>query len=472
MDTIKATAVNGETLELSPRLVGDFRKIFKGTLVQSGDGLYDEYRSVWNGMIDKRPCLIARCKNREDIIEAVKFARKNNLLVSLKSGGHHVSGRSLCDGGMVIDLSQMKKVKVDKENSTAIVEGGATLGDIDAETSKYGLVAPLGVVSATGVAGLTLHGGYGWHTRKHGLALDNIISAEVVTAGGKLVVASPDNNSDLFWAIRGGGGNFGVVTSFEFKLYPVESKVWMLLAIYPFSESKKCLEFMREYMPQAPDELTVIGVIWNAPEEKFIPEEFRGKPAFIFLGCYSGDLKKGEKVIAPFRNLDKLVADASQPTPFIDLQKFLDQDYPNGRLYYWKSAYINGLDDETIDTLIDFGAKRTSPLSSVDVWTLGGKAGRIDSDSSAFFQRNSPYMIGIEANWDDPDQSQPNIKWARDIYSDLTKNNGNALYLNFPGFGEEGEDLLKKAYGPNFQRLKEIKAKYDPDNFFKGFISI
>ena len=263
-----------------------------------------------------------------------------------------------------------------------------------------------------------------------------------------------------------------MVTSFEFKLYPMESKVWMLLTIYPFSESRKCLEFMRDYMPEAPDELSVIGVIWTGPNEDFIPPEYRGKPVFIFLGCYAGDLAAGEKAIAPFRKLDNLVVDGSDKTPFIELQKFLDQDYPNGRLYYWKSSYIEKLDDDAIETIIDYADKRPSLMSSVDIWALGGRAAKIDPDSAAFFHRKSPYMIGIEANWENQDQSQPNIDWARNIYSDLTKNNGNGLYLNFPGFGEEGDDLLKRAYGPNYKRLKEIKAKYDPENFFKGFISL
>lgn len=472
MEALTALKSNGEAVNLPYKSIDDLRKNFKGGLFHSGDDRYEECRLIWNGMIDRKPAIIARCKSADDVVAAVRFARQHDLLISVRSGGHHVSGKSICDKGMVIDLYDMRGVRVDKDRQTAMVDGGAKLGDIDKETHKYGLVAPLGVVSATGVAGLALHGGYGWHSRKYGLSLDNILSMEVVTADGKLVKASADENPDLFWALRGGGGNFGIVTSFEFKLYPIGSKIWQLFTFHPVSDSKKCLEFMRDYMPDAPDELSVIGVFWNAPDEEFIPEKYRGQPVFIFLGCYTGSLEEGEKAIAPFRKLGTPVADLSEPVSFVDFQQLLDEDYPDGRNYYWKSSYINKLDGNTIDMLIDYAAKRPSPINSLDVWALGGKMSRIDSDSAAFYQRKSPFMIGMEANWDDPAQTDANVKWARNVYDDLMKTNDIGLYLNFPGFGEEGDDLLRKTYGPNYDRLKEIKKKYDPDNFFKGFISL
>jgi hypothetical protein len=394
------------------------------------------------------------------------------MLVSVRGGGHHVAGRAVCDDGMVIDLSDMNSVHVNPEKATARVEGGATLGDIDHETSAFGLVAPLGVVSATGVAGLTLHGGYGWLTRKHGLALDNILSAEVVTADGKLVQTSANENPDLFWGIRGGGGNFGIVTSLEFQLYPIESNVWFLMTFYPFSKAREGLELMREVFRDAPEELGMIGVIWNAPEEEFIPVEYRGKPVFIFLGAYTGPLDEGEKVLKPFRKMGTPIADVSEPMPYKLIQQILDADFPNGRHYYWKSAYVNNLDDELIDLIVEHGSQRPSPITSIDVWALGGKANRIGPEETAFYQRNSPFLVNMESNWDNPHETDMNVEWTRKVYDDIVKRVDVGTYMNFPGFGEGGKEFFEKSFGPNYKRLQQIKAKYDPNNFFQGFVNL
>jgi FAD/FMN-containing dehydrogenase len=471
MSAVAAISANGRTINLEQQTIDGFQSKFKGNLLLATDPGYDESRAIWNGMIDKKPCLIAQCRDADDVMAAVNFARDNNLKFSIRGGGHHVAGKSICDDGLVIDLSLMNKVNVNPDKRTATVQGGAKLIDIDTETAKYNLFAPLGAVSDTGVAGLTLHGGYGWQTRKHGLSLDNISSVDIVTADGKLRRASEKENPDLFWAIRGGGGNFGVVTSFEFNLYPVDEKVWLLLTFYPVETARKALQAYREYMPKAPDELSSIALFWNAPAEEFIPENYRGQPVFIIAGCYTGSHDEAEKAIAPFRRIDTPIADVTSQMPFADIQKFLDADYPNGRHYYWKSAYLDELSDEMIDLLIEKAASRPSPLTSVDVWGLGGKASRIDPKSTAFYQRKAPFMISMESNWDNPSDGEKNVDWTRDFYNKVVEKTDIGQYLNFSGFGEEGDELLKKAYGPNYNRLKKIKAKYDPDNFFQGVLN-
>jgi len=472
MENINALTAALKDYVLPYEEIVEFKNAMRGDVLTAGDTAYDERRSIWNGMIQRKPSLIACCSGTADVVTAVKFARKHNLSFSIRSGGHHVSGKAVCDKGMMIDLSNMNYVTVNPSNRTAYVGGGATLGDVDHETQLYNLAVPLGAVSETGVAGLTLHGGYGHLSRRYGMSSDNLVAAEVVTADGKVVRASADENEDLFWALRGGGGNFGIVTSFEFKLYPVGPKMWLLFSMYPAEMGKKGLKFLRDHMEKAPEELMVICVYWNAPNEDFIPKKYRGKPVFIYLGNYSGPSDKGEKAIAPFRQLGETVADLSGEMPYEEIQRLLDPDYPDGRHYYWKSAYLNDLDDKTIDLLHEKAAQRPSQLSSLDVWSLGGQINKIDPASTAFSQRQAKYMIGIEANWDNPSESEANVNWARDVYKAIHTSKDAALYLNFPGFGEEGQDLLRKAYGSNYDRLKKIKAKWDPDNFFKGFIEL
>jgi hypothetical protein len=463
-------AASGECV-VSAEELNDFKNAMRGEVLCADDPGYGKKRAIWNGMIDRRPSLIACCSGTADVAAAVKFARKHDLSFSVKGGGHHVTGRAVCDRGLMIDLSNMRQVFVDAENKTAIVSGGATLGDIDHETQLYGLAAPLGVVSETGVAGLTLHGGYGHLSRRFGMASDNVIGAEVVTADGKVVWTDASHNEDLFWALRGGGGNFGVVTSFKFRLHQVGPKVWLLFSIYPAASGPQGLRLLREQIDKMPEEMMVIVIFWNAPDVDFIPEEHRGKPVFIFLGNYSGPLEDGQKVLEPFRTMGTPIADLSGPLPFEEVQRLLDPDFPDGRKYYWKSAYLNELDDRAIDILAAKAAQRPSPISSLDVWTLGGQINRVDPTGTAFPQRKAKYMIGIESNWDHPEESEANIAWARDVHKSVM-NGHKGMYLNFPGFGEEGQDILRNSYGPNYDRLKKVKAKWDPSNFFKGVIEL
>ncbi|MBN1362906.1 MAG: FAD-binding oxidoreductase [Sedimentisphaerales bacterium] len=456
---------------LSIRAIEKLGQALRGELIEPGDVGYDEARKVWNGLIDKWPVAIARCSGTADVMVCVNFAREHRMPFTVRGGGHNVAGRALCDGGLVIDLSAMRSVRVDPAARTVRAQGGATLGDIDHETQPFGLAVPLGLVSATGAAGLCLHGGAGWLTRRYGLTLDNLISVDIVTADGQLRRAGEKENADLFWAVRGGGGNFGVVTSFEFRAYPVGPEVWFLATLYPMSHAASLLKAVRDFAAAAPEEFGILASLWSAAPGSPISEQYRGAPVLAVLGCYSGPFEQGQAVIQPLRELAEPIADFSGPMPFAQVQTFLDADYPDGMLYYWKSAYLRRLDDEVINVLIDHAARRPSALSSLDVWFLGGAFGRVPPDKTAFARRDVPYVLGIEANWRESSQSDANIAWARAVY-DAAQPFAHGLYLNFPGFVEDGDKLLQGAYEANYPRLQSIKAKYDPDNLFQGALNI
>ncbi|HNY76879.1 MAG: FAD-binding oxidoreductase [Sedimentisphaerales bacterium] len=460
-----------ESTTLSDEAIQELCAALRGDVITAGDQAFDEARRVWNGLIDKRPALIARCAEAADVIAAVNFARGYGVPLSVRGGGHNVAGKALCDEGLVIDLSDMRGVHVDPATRVVRAEGGALLGDIDRRTQMFGLAVPLGVVSQTGVAGLCLHGGMGWLTRKHGLTLDNLIGVDIVTADGRLRRASATENPDLFWAVRGGGGNFGVVTSFEFRAHPIGPRVWFLAAMYPMPEATRILRFLEEFMREAPEELAVLGSLWTTPNDEPIPPEHRREPVIVLLGCYSGPFEKGEEAIRPLRELGEPVADLSGPMPFADVQTALDADYPDGRLYYWKSVYLPQFGEEIIDVLVEHAQKRPSPLTSIDIWFLAGAAMRVRPDQTAYARRDVPYAIGIESNWTDPAQSEDNVAWVRRLF-DALRPFSRGTYLNFPGFMEDADKLLQGAYGANYKRLQAIKARYDPDNLFKGALNI
>jgi hypothetical protein len=405
------------------------------------------------------------------VIAAVSFAKEHDLLLSVRCGGHNVAGQAVCNDGLVIDLSLMRRVLVDPVRRTVQVQGGATLGDIDRQTQKFGLAVPVGVVSATGIGGLTLHGGIGWLMRKHGLTIDNLLAVEIVTADGQLRRASETEHADLFWAIRGGGGNFGIVTSFEFRAHPVGPQVWFLVTIYPISKARQVLQFTRDFMAEAPEDLGLLATLWNAPNEEAVPQEYRQTPVVIVAGCYSGPPETAEQVIRPLREITTPIADLSRPMPFESVQTFLDADYPEGRLYYWKSAYLRELSEPALDLLIGQAAARPSPRSSLDLFFMNGAVNRVPADQTAFARRDMPYLVSIEANWTDPGQSDANIAWARNTFEDLQQF-AHGSYLNFPGFMEDADKLLQGAYETNYERLLAIKTKYDPDNLFHGALNI
>jgi len=471
MRTLNVLTSTERVSKLDESIVAHLKQSLRGELITQADPNYDKYRAIWNGMIDKHPSMIVRCAGQDDVITAVNFAKDHRLLLSVRGGGHNVAGKALCDDGLVIDLSCMRAVSVDPKSHTVQAQGGARLGDIDHETTPYNLAVPFGLVSQTGIAGLCLHGGMGWLTRKYGLALDNLLSVDIVTADGKLYRASESEHEDLFWAIRGGGGNFGIVTSFEFRAYPIPEQVWFAGPIYPVSQAKQVLQFVAGFMKDAPEELGLIAIFWNAPKHPRVPVEHQDKPVIIVAACYHGPFEKGEETIAPLRQIGTPIADLSEPMRFVDLQKFLDEDYPDGMLYYWKSLYLTHLDGDIFDRLIGHAALRPSPLSSIDVWFGEGASNRVAPDKTAFARRDAKYVLAMEANWTDPSRSEENIAWARKCFADMEPF-ARGSYLNFPGFIEDSEKLLKGAYEDNYERLRAIKAKYDPDNLFHGVLNI
>jgi FAD/FMN-containing dehydrogenase len=457
---------------VSAQDVAGFAGTLKGKVIGPDDEGFVDACALWNGTVTRRPRLIVRPNGVADVSAAVKFARTNTLPLSVRGGGHNVAGNALCDGGVVIDLSGMRSVRVDPEQRIARAEGGATLGDVDHDAQAHGLATPLGVVSRTGVGGLTLHGGLGFLTRRFGLSCDNLIGADVVTADGQVVRADLDQNADLLWALRGGGGNFGVVTALEYQLHPIGPDVWMFIVMYPMDQAASVFKFFREYMADAPDDLMAIAILWNSPHDESIPEEARNKPVAILAGMHSGPFAQGELAVAPFRQVTTPLVDFSGPMPFVAAQGLFDADYPNGRRYYWKSLYLDSLDDAAVSTLVDHARARPSLLSSVDVWALGGAMRREPKGGSAFSHRDRPFLLGIEANWNEAQDDAQNIAWARGLFADMGRFSRGGMYLNFPGQTEEGDALLRQSFGSSYERLQAVKAKYDPENLFRSTFNI
>lgn len=462
----------GLEVRVSERDIDGLEGRIHGALIRPRSPGYEEARRIWNGLIDRHPALIVRCGSEGDVATTVRFALDHGIELAVRGGGHNVAGRAISEGGLVVDLSPLRRVSVDARSRRALVAGGATLGDVNDATIPQRLAAPIGVVSDTGVAGLTLHGGYGWLSRRNGLALDNVLSARVVTADGRVHIASAEENPDLFWAIRGGGGNFGVVTSFEFRLHPVPDPVEFGLLIYPLDAAAQVLAAYRDHMPGAPDELGAIAVCWSAPPLPQLPEKLHGTPVLIVAAVWSGDPERADSALRPLRTAATPLADLTGPRSFADVQRFFDEDYPEGRLYYWKSIYLPDLPDPFLAREIEHAARRPSPLSSLDFWALGGAVARVPENATAFAHRSSPFLLGIEANWIDPARTNDNIEWARAAYRDAQTHGGGAVYLNFPGFVEEGEAQVRAAYGMNFERLRQAKARYDPHNLFRGNFNV
>lgn len=451
---------------LTDGAIDNFSAAFQGEVIRPTDAGYDGARAVWNGMIDKRPALIARCTGVADVIEAVNVARENDLLVAVRGGGHNVAGTAVCDGGIVIDLSPMKGVQVDPETRIARAEAGVTWAELDRKTQAFGLATPGGVVSDTGIAGLTLGGGIGWLRRKYGLSCDNLVSVDVVTASGEFLTASETENSDLFWGIRGGGGNFGIVTSFEYELHPVGPEIMFVFTLHPGEQAKEALQFYRDYCTNAPEEVTSFAILGTVPDEEIFPEKIHGRPYVLFAACYAGDVEDGRRIMQPLRDVTEPFIDFSGPMPYVEVQKILDEDYPDGMRYYWKSLYLDSLNDDVIDHLIEHAERRPSHLSTVDVWHMGGAVSRVGDDETAFSGRHAPYLLGAEANWEDPTTDDANVAWTRDCVADMQRFSDGSQYLNFPGFFEEGERGLRTTFGSKYERLVALKNKYDPTNLF------
>jgi FAD/FMN-containing dehydrogenase len=457
---------------LGAEAVEELGQRVRGALLRPGDDGYEEARTIWNGLIDRRPALVVQCSGAADVVDAVNFAREQNLLLSVKGGGHNVAGNAVNDGGLVIDLSGMRGVHVDPAAQTARAQGGATWGDLDRETQLFGLAVPGGVVSTTGVAGLTLHGGVGHLRRKHGLSLDNLLSVDIVTADGRFQKASANENEDLFWAVRGAGSNFGVVTSFEFRAHPIGPMVMVAAVFYPLEDVKTLLPAWRDFMATAPEEVSSVALCWSVPPHEPFPPEHHERPVLVVAGVYCGDVEEGESVVQPLRELGEPVVDVSGPWPWLGLQSGFDALFPKGGLRYWKSRALGELTADAIDDLADFAARRPAPLTDITIWHHGGAMSRVGETDTAYAGRDTPYLVTAESSWTDPAQNEEGIAWGRDLWAAMGRHSTGGVYLNFPGLGEENEELVRAGYGVNYERLAELKAKYDPANLFRTNLNI
>jgi FAD/FMN-containing dehydrogenase len=438
---------------------------FRGQVVRSTDPTYDEARKIWNGSIDRRPAMIVRCAGVADVIAAVRFARRTSLPVAVRSGGHSFPGLSLCDGGIVIDLGQMKGIRVDPEARTARAQAGVLLGDLDRETQAFGLAVPAGIVTHTGLAGLTLGGGIGWLMRKYGLTIDQLLSVDLITAQGEFVKASEKENPDLFWAIRGGGGNFGIVTEFEFRLNPVGPIVVAGPIAWTMEESSKVLRFYRQWITDVPDELTTIVVHRRTPPLPVIPAEFHGLPIVTVICCYAGPVEDGEKVVRPMKEFGSPVFDLCGPKPFVDLQAMFDPSFPHGWWYYFRSCDVAELTDDVIDVVAEQAPRMTSKLTAFPIFQLGGAIRQKGEDDTAFNGRSSGHTFNINATTETREGFDEEREWARNFWTALQPYH-TSVYVNF--LMDEGEERIRQAYGPQrYDRLKALKRTYDPDNFFR-----
>ena len=428
----------------------------RGALIQPGDSEYDAARAVWNGMIDRRPRLIVQPADAGDVITAVNYAREQGLLLAIRGGGHSAAGLAVCDGGMVIDLSSMREVQVDPARRIARAQGGATWGDFDRATQAHGLATTGGLISSTGIAGLTLGGGQGWLMRRYGLTVDNVSAVELVTADGRLVSASETENPDLFWGVRGGGGNFGVVTSIEYRLHQVD-QVLAGMIVHPIAEAGNVLRFYHEFCETAPDELTVFAPLMTTPE---------GERVIALIACYSGPLEEGEAVLRPLREFGAPVADTVQPMRYLDLQGMLDAAFPHGLQVYWRSHFLADLPAAAVDALVEHFGRVTSPLSALIVEQLGGAVGRVDRDAMAFDHRDARDNLAIIGRWTEPTETEQHIAWARAVW-EATRPFASGVYVNYLGVGD-GAERVRDAYGPGkYERLAALKAAYDPTNLFR-----
>jgi FAD/FMN-containing dehydrogenase len=449
--------------------VGAFRGAFAGEVLAPDDPGYEDARAIWNAMIDRRPWAIARCRNPSDVADAIRYARSTGLAIAVRGGGHNVAGTGTVDGGLLIDLSPMRGVEVDPETRRATVQGGATLGEIDAATQEHGLAAPLGLVSETGVAGLTLSGGIGWLRRARGLSCDAMIAAEVVTADGEVVRTSEVERPDLLWALRGGGGNFGVVTSFTFDLVEIGPDVAVAFTLYPASDGTSVYRRVEELLASEPaPRFAPLGFFGRVPAGEAFPEHTHGAPFAAVAGVYpSTDPTEGERAVQPFRELGDPLADLSGVMPYVEAQTLLDEDYPDGLRYYWKSTELTSLSDGAIERLEALAAEAPSERSTLDIWFQGGAMAQVAAEETAYGDRSAPILIGVEANWEDPADDDANVAWARRCIDELVPFSTGGVYLNFPGLHEEGQAQLRAAFGPNYDRLAQVKRAYDPDNVFR-----
>jgi len=451
------TATLNDIESLKPRLAG--------TVILPGDSAYNAARSVWNGMIDRQPAVIVRCRTEADVMHAVKCAAENQLVVSIRGGGHNIAGHAVCDGGLMIDLSTMKEVRVDASARRAYVQPGATLGDVDRATQAHGLATPTGINSTTGIAGLALGGGFGWLSRKLGLTSDNLVSARVVTAEGKCLHVHASSHPDLFWALRGGGGNFGVVTEFEFALHSIGPNVLSGLLVFPRSEAGVVLRRYREFAATAPDELSVWVVMRQAPPLPFLPPEVQGQNVLVLPLCYVGAEDRGRKLIAPLAEFGTVLGQHVGMQPFTAWQQAFDPLLTPGARNYWKSHNFSDLKDGFLDAIVEHAGAMPSPQCEIFIGQLGGQTARVPVDATAFGNRDANFVMNVHGRWNSPAEDQAGVDWARTVYRATLPYATGGAYSNF--LTAEETDRVKSAFGANYPRLEQVKTTYDPLNFFR-----
>jgi FAD/FMN-containing dehydrogenase len=449
-------------------LINAFRAQIQGEVLDSGSPSYDATRAVWNAMIDRQPAIIARCRNAADVAASINFAREQGLTIAVRAGGHNVAGYAVCDDGLMIDMSLMNGVHIMPGLERATVEGGATWGDVDAVTTPFGRATPGGLISGTGVAGLTLSGGIGWLRGQHGLSCDNLMAAHVVTADGKLVHASESENPELLWALRGGGGNFGVVVSFEFKLHAIEPELMFCGPAYPEERADEIIPLWRDFMETAPDRLSGLAEFSTVPQDPSIPEHAWGRRVLALAHVYDGPAEEGERVVQPMRSFGEPLVDFSGRMPYRTIQTLYDGLFPKGRdRCYWKSTYLKALDNDIIHEITARMARRPSEMTFASIWKFGGAVQRVNADATAFGDRSMPFMLSLDAIWSNPTDDGANIGWVRKFWDDMQRHSTGRMYLNFPGHGE-GKNLVRDAFGVEaYGRLQKAKRQYDPQNLFR-----
>jgi FAD/FMN-containing dehydrogenase len=466
MSTVAFEDTAGTQWSPAPDQLESLRGQLRGALYTPGEPGYEQARTVWNAMIDRHPAAIIQAAGTADVMRAVNLAREHRLLLSVRGGGHNIAGSAVCDGGLMLDLSRMRSVRIDPASRTARVEPGATLADLDKESQAFGLATPLGINSTTGVAGLTLGGGFGWLSRKLGLTVDNLVSADVVLAKGALVHASAEENEDLFWAIRGGGGNFGVVTSFEYRLHPIGPEVLAGLIVHPAADARRILQGYRKVALAAPDELTCWVVMRKAPPLPFLPPEVHGKEVLVLPVCWVGDPAGGQAAVAPIRALGQPIADVVGPIPYTAWQQAFDPLLTPGKRNYWKSHDFLDLEDAAFDVLLRYLDRLPSPECEIFIGQLGGAASRRPSDATAFPHRDVNFVMNVHTRWSDAAQDAECIGWARRLFDEMAPFATGGVYVNFMP-ADEAARVGQGAYGPNRERLARLKAVYDPGNLFR-----
>jgi FAD/FMN-containing dehydrogenase len=445
--------------------IAELRSTLRGEVLLQRDGGFDTARAIWNAMIDRKPALIVRCAGVADIMRAVAFARRHELVVSVKGGGHNIAGNAVCDDGLMIDLSAMKSVRVDPKARRAYVEPGATLADFDHEAQGFGLATPVGINSTTGIAGLTLGGGFGWLTRKYGMTVDNLVSADLVTAEGACVHASAQENPDLFWAIRGGGGNFGIVTQFEFQLHPVGPNLLSGLVVFPFDDAKALLRKYRAFVEESSENLNAWAVLRHAPPLPFLPPEVHGKKVVIVPFLYVGDAEEGLKAIQPLRKLGQAVGEHFGDQPYAAWQKAFDPLLTPGARNYWKSHNFTALADGAIDAVVKYAGTLPGPQCEIFIANVSGAANRTPASATAYAHRDARFVLNVHGRWDKAEDDRRGIAWSREFFDAAAPFASGGVYVNF--LTQDEGDRIGAAYGPSFERLAQVKKRYDPTNVFR-----